>query len=56
MKKQEKINSILKLMVSKGFFKEGDFNYNIYANLMKNETMKTLLILEEDIKNDIFIK
>lgn len=55
MKKQNLINEILGLMIKKGYFKENDFNYNIYKNLMKTDTIKDLNELKQQILNEEYI-
>lgn len=55
MSKKELIREILELMVSKGYFKEGDEVYRIYADLMKTDTKGQLLELKDEVERDVYI-
>ena len=55
MRKEQLIQSILDLMVSKGYFKKDDSIYNIYKGLMKTDTIGQLKELQADVERDIYI-
>ena len=55
MTKRDLISEILELMVSKGYFKEGDVDYKIYADLMKTDTKRQLLELKDQVERDVYI-
>ena len=55
MRKEQLIQSILDLMVSKGYFKKDDSIYNIYKGLMKTDTIGQLKELQADVERDEYI-